>query len=139
VKAFFDLRISGLGLNIHEITDRLKITPDYAYNKGDTFVDKKHGGEITYKEDCWIAGYEANENRDLDEELEYFVTKLKFSADYLKSLAEHHNVTIWVSTYPENEQANIHITLPTIIALGEIGATLDCSMVFLKEFYDGKY
>lgn len=140
MKSFINLRISGQGLNLEEITQKLKSVPDRTYKRGDIFVDQKHGGKkVIYQEDCWILGYEPDENTSFEEELEYFVTKFKNASAYLKSLAEEHNITIWISTYPDCEQANTHISFPTINILNEIGATLDCSVTFLKEFYDGTY
>jgi len=140
MRSYIILRISGHGLNIDEITDQLDIGPIKAQKKGDTFISRWHGGEqIIYQEDFWISERKFIENNKLENEIESFVMQLKSSAAYLKSLAQKHSVTVWVSSYPDGEQANVHITSATISALSEIGATLDCSMVFLKDFYEGNY
>jgi len=140
MRRFIDLRISGLGINIQEISERLSMTPDNAYKKGDIHIDNKYGGEkIVYEEDCWISEYKANEHMRVDEQLENFLAELKSSSAYLKGLADKHKVTIWVSLFPDIEQANLHISLSTINALSDMGATLDCSMAFLGDFYSGNY
>ena len=86
-----------------------------------------------------LAAYKPCENAKLEDELEHFVMQLKPSAAYIKSLAEKHAVTVWISSHPEGIQANIHISSVTINVLREMGATLDCSMAFLKDFYEGNY
>ena len=140
MKTYIDLRISGSGLNLQEITDQLSMTPDYAYKKGDTYIDCKHDGKITvYEEDCWITGYNADGNKNLCENIEDFLRKLESSSTYIKRLAETNDVTIWVTAHLDSEQANIHFTLPTINSLSKIGATLDCNVAFLKDFYSGDY
>ena len=140
MKYYINLRISGLGLNLQEITNQLGIMPVNTCMRGEIHIDEKYGGrETVFQEDVWLAEYKPYENAKFEEELENFVTQLKPSAIYLKSLAEKHAVTVWISSYPESEQANVHITSATINALSEIGATLDCSMAFLKDFYEGNY
>jgi len=140
MKSYVKLRISGIGLNIQEISSRLGLAPDHVYMKGDICSPRNHSGEeIAYQEDCWIKGIESDEDINVEKTLERFVGTLKSSSDYLKTLSKEHDVTVWVSVYPDSEQANIHIAAPIIIALSEIGATLDCSTLFLKDFYNGMY
>jgi hypothetical protein len=139
-KSFINLRISGLGLNLPEITDQLKIAPSHAYKKGDIYYSKKPiVKEIIYQEDCWISGTENQPDDAVEQAIDGFLEKLLPSSIFLKELARKHNVTIWISAYPDSEQANIHLSSQTINALSEIGATLDCSMALLKDFYDGTY
>ena len=139
MNSFIKLRISGDGLNLQEITDQLGLLPSHTSRKGDAFISRWRHEKIIYQEDCWLAEHEPSEGAKLELEIEHFATQLKPSAAYLKSLSEKYNVTFWISAYPEGEQANVHITAKTIGILSELGATLDCSMAFLKEFYDGKY
>jgi len=138
MKSFVKLRISGVGLNLQEISDQLGLAPDQAYKKGDACAHREHGGEAAaYHEDCWMVGLESDEDMTVEENVERLVSMLISSSVYLKALSKEHNVTVWVSAYPDAEQANIHIAAPTIAALSEIGAALDCSTLFLKDFYDG--
>ena len=137
---FVDIRISGIDLNLDEITSRLAMNPDYAYKKGDTCLDYKYGGtKIVYSEDCWITAYKPKEKTPVEKQLEEFVNVLADSSDYLQELASKHDVTIWISMYPDNEQVNLHISTPTIKTLARIGASLDCSTAYLKSFHDGLY
>jgi len=140
MRYFINLRISGTELDFQEITTKLEMPPVNCGKKGDVIESRVPGiGKNTIQEDFWIGEHKPDENANFEENLEHFVVKLIPSSNYLKSLAEKHNVTIGVSAYPDNEQANLHVSLPTIMALSEIGATLDCSMAFLKDFYDGNY
>ena len=105
-----DLRITGIGLNLLEITNYLGINPDYAYKKGDTYIDQKHGGkEIIYQEDCWIVGIENHHGESLAQTVDRFLDSLLQSAVYLNKLSKEFRVTIWISAYPENEQINLHL------------------------------
>jgi len=140
MKTFINLRISGAGLDLQEITTQLPIHPANTGKKGDVIIGQWSFEEnTTLQEDFWLGEHRSDEKLKLEENLEHFMMKLKPAAAYLRTLAEKHHVTIWVSAYPENEQANIHISLATINILSEIGATLDCSMAFLKDFYEGNY
>lgn len=139
-KAFINLRISGEGLNLQEITARLEMSPDYAYKKGDVFIDHKHGGQtIVYQEDCWIAGIESIPKESIGQSIERFLELLKPVSGYLKELAQRSQITVWASIYPENEQMNIHLSSTTIAILHSIGVSFDGSVMFLKQFYDGTY
>jgi len=140
MRSYINLRICGQGLNLQEITNKLGLLPVNARKKGEVHVDEKYSGKSKiFQEDFWIGEYRPSENVKLEDELEHFLVQLKPSAAYLKSLAEKHTVTVWVSSYLEKEQANVHISSTAIDVLSEIGATLDCSMAFLKDFYEGNY
>jgi len=140
MRTFVDLRISGDGLDLDEITEKLGMAPDVSFKKGDVHIDTKFGSKATvYQEDCWITGYEYSGEAIFEETLDSFMAKINLSASYIKSLSEMHKITVWISAYPDSEQANIHLSKNSIEIINEIGATLDCSMAFLKEFYEGNY
>jgi len=140
MESYIKLRICGHGLNLQEITNQLGMTPVNARKKGEIFIDEKYGMRVTvFQEDFWLGGYKPRQNSKLEDEIEYFAMKLKPSATYLKALAEKHDVRFWVSLHLEEIQANVHISPATINALSEMGAKLDCSMMFLKDFYEGNY
>ena len=139
-KGYVDIRISGIGLDEEAISKNLGLIPNTFYTKGDTFVDEKYGGtKIEYEEDCWIVGTETEFNEAIEHTIDRFLEVLLPSAEYLKDLSRKHNITLWVSLYPEDEQSNIHISGKTINALCQIGISLDCSVSFLKDFYNGSY
>ena len=140
MKGFVDIRISGDALNFQEITESLGITPSHICKKGDTHVSKIIKGQTTiYKEDCWISGGETENDEIVEHCIERFVSSILPASDYLKELSNNYVITLWVSTYPESEQTNIHLSKTAIKALSEMGMSLDCSSAFLKDFYDGTY
>lgn len=137
---FINLRISGFGLDLQEISNQIGMIPHCAYKKGDIFVDKKRDGkEVIYQEDCWIAGTETFPNETIEQALERFLKQIIPVSNYVNNLAKKNEVTIWISAYPDDEQTNIHLSVETIRALCEIGVSFDCSTLFLKQFYDGTY
>ena len=137
---FINLRISGTAIDLQEITEQLPIPPVNTGKKGDVVMNRSPLEKRTViQEDFWIGEHRFDENASLEENLECFLIRLRASAAFLKFLSKKHDVTIWVSAYPETEQANMHISVEAINILSEIGATLDCSMAFLKDFYDGIY
>ena len=137
---FVKLRIAGDGLNFCEITDTLGVLPDFSYRKGDTYVDKfRTGRVIIYDEDCWLAEVKKSDNETVEECIEKFVLKLYHAVNYLKMLASRFDVTLWISLYPNSEQANFRLSRKTVCALSEMGISVDFDIAFLKEFYDGTY
>ena len=140
MKHFVTLRISGQGLALQEITDRLGVLPSTAYRKGDAFLDAKLGhGATVYQEDCWLYQAEGADGEPLDQVLAGFVETFEGAADDLRALSDSCAVTLWVSSYPEEEQTNFHIDRKTIAFLAGIHATLDLSVSFLGSIYQGGY
>lgn len=140
MKCFVKIRVSGTGVNIEELTERLEIEPIRSYHKGDSFVPaktvKKPG---IYEEDCWIAGIESKKNETVENCVSRFLEILLPHSNYLSKLAQQHNITLWVSAYPDNEQMNFHLSESCMKKLLKIGAALDLSSAFLKDFYEGNY
>ena len=140
VNMYIKLRISGIGLNLQEITDQLGFMPASAGKKGDIIPSKWQTDVATIlPEDVWLGEHKFDNATNPEHEIEQFAIRLRPSAPYLKSLSKKHSITFWITAYPEGEQANVHVSALTIDILSEIGATLDCSMLFLKDFYEGKY
>ena len=140
IKGFICLRISGLGLDIQSITNSLKVRPDKAYKKGDSYVDIKYGNEpIVYQEDCWRVQIKTQSEESIEEALERFIDTFIPAADYLNSISSKFDATIWVSTYPESEQVNIRISPKAIHNLCKLGVALDVGAIYLKQFYEGTY
>lgn len=140
VNAFVDLQISGLGLSLQEITARLSISPEHSAKKGDVFVNQKYGGKTTiYPEDFWIVGTKMQPDETVLQMLERFLFSLMPASSYLKDLSSEFNVTVWVSTYPETDQINIHLPQNVVRMLHDLGVNFDYSVSYLKEFYDGTY
>ena len=135
---FIDLRISGIGLDFQEITRNLSMKPNYSYKKGDVVFSKVPGIETIHKEDLWIAGIEIAAGKTIEQTLAQFLKQLIPAARYLKKLAIKYEVTVWVSAYPETEQINVHLSPQVIHDINEIGASFDCGVMFLKQFYDGQ-
>ena len=138
-RAFISLRISGQELNLREITKQLHMSPTHAYKKGESFLDRWRGGEkIVYREDCWLAETETEPGETPELALTRFVVELLPFTDFLKRLSQSADITILVSVYPESEQVNLHLSPEVIAALYQIGAGFDGSVLFLRQFYDGR-
>ena len=137
---YIALRISGLEMSHDEITAQLKIASPKISKKGEIVNNKKYKLPPTIvQEDSWMSGFEPYEHTKPQDALEDFVMRFKPSFAYLKSLSKKYSVTVWVSLCPEKEQFNMHVTSKAIKALNEMGATLDCTMMFLQAFYEGDY
>ena len=136
---FIDLRISGMGLDLQDITKNLSMKPAFSSKKGDVIFNKATGTETIHKEDSWIVGVETAPGASIEQTIEKFLKQLIPAASYLKDLAAKFEVTVWVSTFPETEQINVHLSPQAINDIHEIGASFDCSVKFLKQFYDGTY
>ena len=136
---FVTLRITGQGLILQEITDKLGRYPDYSYKKGDVYTSKRSGRRIVYKEDAWLSEVKNKEGESLENCIEQFVLSFCYVADYLKALATKFDVCIWISAFSESEQSNVHLSEHTIVALCAIGASVDVNVMFLEDFYNGTY
>jgi len=134
---FINLRISGLGLDLNEITNTLRTIPNNAYKKGDKKLCKITLEEFEHTEDYWIASVEFDKQQPLENEIEKIILKYLPYAKYLRGLSERSEITFWVSLYPETEQFNVHLTKKSLTALSEMGVTFDCSVAYLQAFYDG--
>jgi len=82
---------------------------------------------------------ETASNETIEKATKRFLDGLLPSAAYLKNLAGKYNATLWISAYPETEQINLHLSQNTIKRIFDLGITLDFSIMFLKQFYDGTY
>ena len=71
MNAFVKLRISGLGLDLQDITKNISIEPDVSYKKGDVVVSEITGKETVHREDSWIVGFETKGEKSVEERL-YF-------------------------------------------------------------------
>lgn len=142
MKSFAKLRISGIDLNIEEITVKLGINPSCSYRKGETIVRRRNykydkNIRTTYEEDCWMCEIES-----LSEETpEMCATRLLNlvypNYQYIKNLSNTYKITLWVSVYPDNEQYNFHLSSRHMDLLMRIGATLDISTTFLNRITQG--
>lgn len=139
-KGFVCLRISGTNINLQEVSDMLKTKPSMTHKKGDIHTNKRVSGQvIVHQEDCWIVKTETASNETIEKATKRFLDGLLPSAAYLKNLAGKYNATLWISAYPETEQINLHLSQNTIKRIFDLGITLDFSIMFLKQFYDGTY
>ncbi|MCL2353441.1 MAG: DUF4279 domain-containing protein [Defluviitaleaceae bacterium] len=136
---YINLRISGVNLDFDEITKELGVEPKRISRKGDIVLNKYSLPPTIIQEDVWSLEYELDEDANLGDAFEGVALQLQPAAPYLKSLAQKYQVTFWVSLYLDGIQKNMHITSKTIEALSEMGATVDCTMMFLKDFYEGNY
>jgi len=135
---FLTLRISGLGLCLDNITNKLEIKPTYTYKKGDTYYDKYTNSTIVYMEDCWMTDKEIETNNPENEML-CFILLLTDKAGYIRELARGFEVILWLSLYPESEKNNVHLPYNIIEAIYKLGISMDIEVTDLREFYDGKY
>ena len=137
MKSFVMLRISGNDLELNIISKQLGIIPEYAYKKGDPIISKQNNKIVgKYNEDCWIYGMESHCNETTEMCLERFLEKILPNSAYLKTISVIYNITIWISVYSDDEQNNFHVSKNSLKTIYEMGATLDISTSFLKEFYE---
>ncbi len=137
---FVKLRISGYGLNLEEITEKLRIKPTFSCRAGEEYTFKSGDNKVaTYKEDCWIAETEKRQKETLDQTIERFMLEFQISSEYIKELSNKFDVTLWISAYPDEEQSNIHLSKDTLKVINDMGISLDFNVLFLKDFYDGTY
>ena len=136
MKSFVALRISGNELNTNIISEELGIIPHYTQKKGNP-ITSKYTNEIVghYEEDCWIYEIESNCKDTTEMCLERLFLTILPHSKYLKNLSAKHNVTIWVSIYPDNEQNNLHLSENILKVICEMGATLEISTLFLESLY----
>ena len=135
---FINLRISGIGLNLEEITQKLKTDPNTSFKKGDTSIGR-HKEIIMHTEDYWIYGEKFDEDVSIDEMTKQFVVKYLPCKNYIKELAEQFNITLWVSLYLEDIQFNVHLSAENLKSITELGVTLDITFMYLRDFYEGNY
>jgi len=133
---FIKLMISGTGLDLDGITNVLNTSPDIAYKKGDMIASRFKTDKTEHTEDGWITSVEFDK-QPLELGIETFVLQFVPYAKYLKELSKSHDVTFWVSLYPETEQFNVNLTKETITALCKMGATFDFGVAFLQTLYNG--
>lgn len=136
---FVKLKISGHGLNIEEITKKLKQEPDYKFYEGESYTSKYDNTPITYKEDCWIKGTEKKGDETVENTIERFLSDYTHSASYLQELAGKFNVILCISVYPDEEQSSIHLSTKVLKLISDMGMSIDFDASFLKKFYDGSY
>ena len=144
---FVRLRIIGEGLNLQEITDKIGIAPDTSYKKDEERIINvlRREEKVIYKEDGWIAetGTKYNKKHEPIESIESvidrFMKMLCPATEYIRELSSKAAITFWIDGYPDSEQQNVHISKEVIKNLFDMGITLDCSMAFLKPFYDGTH
>lgn len=130
---FINLRISGEGLALDEITKTIGITPKHAYKKGEKSFYK--GNEVRYEEDCWIAVAEIENTADTEQELINFVHLLCEHAEDVKALSRKHVATLWVTIYQDETQYNLHVSSDIMRKLSEMGVSLDVTCMQLQEYY----
>lgn len=136
MNGFVKLRITGEGLPIQDVTNKLERTPDFSYKKGDVFIDERFKRRpVIYKEDCWLVEAEKNNDESLEECIERFILGFNEKTSYLKEFSKRFNLTVWISAYPEKEQTNIHLSAETTAIIAAMGASIDYNIAFLKEFY----
>ena len=139
VKGFVNLRISGTGLCNEKISAGLNISHSHFNKKGDTYTNKYTKKTITYPEDSWYAGIEAQEDETPEDMLSRFVDMLHPHSEYLNKISSSFDVTLWLSFYPDNEQMNVQLTHSTILKICDMGISMNIGAMFLKEIYEGKY
>ena len=144
---FVNLRIVGKGLKLQEITDKIGITPDTSYKEDEERITNvlRREERVIYKEDGWIASVETKHNKrhepieSIENAIDRFMKILCPATDYIRELSTKAEITFWIDGYPDSEQQNVHISKEVLKNLFDMGITLDCSMAFLKPFYDGTY
>jgi hypothetical protein len=135
---FISFRISGIGLDINAITDKMGLKPCYTFKKGDVIKDRFSVVHVQ-NEDCWMFDTEPQASDDLDKIISEFVSKYLTNRAFIRELSEKSNVTVWCEIYPESEQYNIHLSSSVIFLLQDLGVSLDVSMLNLQRFYGGNY
>lgn len=137
---FVKLIIRGQDINLEEITQKLSQQPSFSYRKGDCYTPQ-FGDKtpVIYKENCWGLEVEKQECETFDDVLYAFLTRFNGSTEYIKDLVKDHNVIVWVSVYPDEEQGNIHLENKTLKLLADMGLAIDFDIMFLNDFYKGIY
>ena len=121
---FIKLRISGNGLPHEEIRGKLKINAEYNYN------------ELA---DCIIYTKEADLSVPIDTLVGGFVDELYAERDFLLSLSASYEMTLWLSVYPEKEQAQIGISNSNLQKIADCGVDFHATVMFLEQFYNGAF
>ncbi|MHB1453860.1 MAG: DUF4279 domain-containing protein [Saccharofermentanales bacterium] len=137
ISGYIYLRISGESLDFDEISKMLNILPKNAYKKGDRKV-LDNSEEITYKEDCWLAEYGISAKTEISLAINGFLSQFQKGHDYLRDISKRNEITLWISVYPNDIQANIHFPNHIVKMISDIGIDMDISMTYLEDFYAGK-
>lgn len=136
---FINLRISGIGLNLAEITKSLGKKPTFSCIKGEKIKSKYKSIKTEHTEDCWMYCKESNKKLSFQDNVNIFLDKFIDHSSYLKKLSQSFEVTIWIELYPEKEQFNLHLTPEILEKLHMFGTAADIQVAYLKAFYDGTY
>lgn len=121
---FIKLRISGSNLPYEEIKAKLKIKAKFNYNKS---------------ANCMIYEKEYDESVSVDNLVGEFVDEFYKERDFLSSLSSSCEMTLWLSLYPDTEQAQIGISNVNLQKIADCGLNLHTTVMFLEKFYNGEY
>ena len=139
MKSFVKLRVAGEGLDVYKISDKLEIENSMAYKKGDDLQSRFDKEITTAKEDCYLASFESEDNESAEACLGRVLKTLKPHSNYLRSLSEKAEISVWISLYPEEFQMNFHLSPENMKMIIDMGASFDMSAMYLEKLYDGSY
>lgn len=131
---FLYFRITGEYLNLDEISSYFSIVPEAILKKGEKKITRL--GEVTYKEDCWMDGYELQPDDDLDESISHFIDRFnRFDKD--QELFKSANVNLNVIFCPDGRYLNVDLSPEVIKKIENLGIGLSLSVSSLFDVYNG--
>lgn len=135
---FISFRISGIGLDIGAVTNKMGLKPSCALKKGDV-IKGRFSIEHIQNEDCWMFDIDPQASDNSDKIISEFVGRYLTNRTFIRSLSEKFSVTVWCEIYQETEQYNIHLSSSIMFLLQDLGVSLDISILNLQSFYEGNY
>lgn len=131
---FLYFRITGECLNFDEISSYFSMIPETILKKGEMRITRL--GEVSYKEDCWMDGYELKEDDDLDDSICTFIDRFKqFDKDH--EVFKSAKVNLSLVFYPDDRYLNIDFSPKAIKKIEDLGIGFSLSVSSLFDVYGG--
>jgi hypothetical protein len=120
--------ISGVGLNIEDISRVLGLAPTHVHRVGEPNMIGK-----PFPHDMWMLNSELSGTEPLDAHLMWLIKKLRPHYDFIKSLKSNAELSVYCGLNCKNDQCGFSLRPEALAIFTELGIPMEVTILIGSE------